>query len=287
MLLQANYLDPAIRNFFGLGNRTKVDPSKSYDYYRSRFKSFEMEALFRQRFYEKFHVMLGPYFFQYTNQYKYNSGNVLAKPRQVGLDSLDIFSRKSYLGGKFALHVDNRNSDLFPTRGVHWDNEFLSVFGLTKGSDNFSKLTSDMSIFISQGDPAKLITVVTLGGGHIFSKDYEYFQALDIGPKDQLHGFRKNRYAGTSNAYASLELRIKLMQVNSYILPGPLGLTLFSDVGRVWLRNRESSRTWHTAFGGGFYYIPFNQFLVSASVGISGKYKLLNFYFGTKIGLTF
>jgi outer membrane protein assembly factor BamA len=284
MLLQANYLNPAIRNFYGLGNKTKVDPSKSYDFYRNRFKSFEIEALFRQRFYEKFHVMLGPYYFQYSNQY--NTGNILAKPRQIGLDSMDIFSRKAYLGGKFALHIDNRNSDLFPTRGVHWDNEFLSVFGLRKGSDNFSKLTSDMSIYISQGDPAKFITVVGLGGGHIFSKNFEFFQALDIGPKDQLHGFRKNRYVGTSNAYASLELRIKLLEVNSFIMPGPFGLTLFSDIGRVWLKN-ERSKGWHTAFGGGFYYIPFNQFLISASAGISGKDKLLNFYFGTKIGLTF
>lgn len=230
--------------------------------------------------------MVGPYYFQYSNRYKDNSGNVLAKPGLVGLDSADIFSQKAYLGGKLALHLDNRNSVLFPTRGIHWDNEFISVAGIKKGSNNFSSFTSDMSVYISQGDPTHLIAVLGFGGGHIFSKNYEFFQALDIGANENLHGFRKNRYAGNSNAYGSLELRIKLLDVNSYIIPGPFGLTLFSDIARVWLKG-ESSRLWHTAVGGGFYFIPYNQFVISASAGISGKDKLLSFNLGAKIGLTF
>lgn len=286
LLVQANFLDPALRNFFGFGNNTKVDRSKNYDFYRNRYKSLEVEAFLRKRYFEKFHLMLGPYYYQYSNRYKENTGNVLAKPQLVGLDSADIFGNKAYLGGKLALHLDNRNSDLFPTRGIHWDNEFTGVAGIKKGSDNFSSFTSDMSVYVSQGDPAKIIGVLGLGYGHIFSKNFEFFQALDIGTNDNLHGFRKNRYAGTSTAYGSLELRFKLFDVTSYILPGPFGLTVFSDIGRVWLKG-ERSRNWHTAFGGGFYYIPFNQFVISASAGISGKDKLISFNLGTRIGLTF
>jgi hypothetical protein len=286
LLVQANFLDPALRNFFGLGNNTKIDATKNYDFYRNRYKSFELEALFRKRYFEKFHLMLGPYYYQYSNRYKDNTGNVLAKPQLVHLDSADIFSNKAYLGGKMALHLDNRNSDLFPTRGIHWDNEFTGLVGIKKGSDNFSSFTTDMSVYVSQGDPPKVIAVFGFGYGHIFSKNFEFFQALDIGANDNLHGFRKNRYAGTSTAYGSLEFRIKLFDINSYILPGPFGLTVFSDIGRVWLKT-ERSRNWHTAFGGGFYYIPFNQFVISASAGISGKDKLLSFNLGTRIGLTF
>jgi outer membrane protein assembly factor BamA len=191
-----------------------------------------------------------------------------------------------YMGGKLAIHLDNRNSDLFPTRGIRWDNEFVAVAGIKKGSDNFSSLTSHMSVYISKGDPAKLVTVVSFGAGHIFSKNFEFFQALDIGANENLHGFRKNRYAGTSMAYGSLEFKLKLFDVNSYILPGPFGITAFYDIGRVWLKG-ESLKNWHSAFGGGFYYIPFNRFVISASAGISGKDKLLSFNLGTKVGLTF
>jgi Calcineurin-like phosphoesterase len=286
VFVQANLLQPALRNFFGLGNKTKVNPDKPYDFYRYRFRSFEMEALLRKRYFDKLHLMIGPYYYQYSNKFKENTGNVLTKPQLVGLNFNDVFSKKAYLGGKLAIHLDNRNSDLFPTRGVHWDNEFVAAAGLKKGSDNFSSFTSHMSIFISKGNPAKLVTVVAFGGGHIFSKNFEFFQALDIGANENLHGFRKNRYAGTSMAYGSLEFKLKLFNVNSYILPGPFGITAFYDIGRVWLKG-EHYKNWHSAFGGGIYYIPFNRFVFSASAGISGKDKLLSFNLGTKIGLTF
>ncbi len=286
VLIQANLLQPALRNFFGLGNNTKANPDKPYEYYRNRYRSFEIEALWRHRYFDKLHLMFGPYYFGYSSKFSENTGNVLTKPRQVGLDSADIFSNKAYLGGKLVLHIDNRNNELFPSRGVHWDNEFIGVAGLRKGSDNFSSFTSNMSVFVSQGDPPKLIAVFGAGYGHIFSKQYEFFQAMDIGAGDMIHGFRKNRYAGTSAAYASLELRMKLFDVDSYILPGPFGLTVFSDIGRVWLKG-EHSRKWHAAAGGGFYYIPFNQFLVSATAGFSGKEHILSFNIGTKVGLSF
>ncbi|MBK9568521.1 MAG: hypothetical protein IPO53_00395 [Chitinophagaceae bacterium] len=57
--------------------------------------------------------MMGPYFYNYRNNYSDNAGTVFSKPAQVGLDSADIFSRKTYLGGKLALLLDNRNNDFF------------------------------------------------------------------------------------------------------------------------------------------------------------------------------
>ncbi|MEP6699663.1 MAG: metallophosphoesterase [Bacteroidota bacterium] len=286
LVAKANFLRPALRNFFGLGNRTKLSPDRSYDFYRIRYRSLQMEALLRHRYFDKFNLMIGPYYHQYSNLYKDNANNILAKSQLIGLDSADIFSKKSYLGGKAVMHIDNRNNSFFPTRGVNWNNEFISVAGLKKGSNYFSSFTSDMTVYVSQGAPTKLIAVLGFGGGHIFSKQFEFFQALDLGANPNLHGFIKNRYAGTSTAYGSLELRIKLFDVDSYFLPGPFGLTVFSDLGRVWLKG-EHTRNWHTAFGGGFYYIPFNQFIISGSAGFSGKDRLISFNLGTRIGLTF
>jgi hypothetical protein len=286
VFIQANLLQPAIRNFFGLGNNSKVRPDKSYDFYRNRYKSFEMEALLRHRYFDKVHLMIGPYYYQYSNSYKENTGNVLAKPGLVGLDSANIFSKKSYLGGKLSLHIDNRNSEVFPTRGIHWDNEYINVAGITKGSHHFSSFTSNMSVYISKSDPAKFVTVVSLGGGKIYSKNFEFFQAMDIGSNENLHGFRKNRYAGKSMAYGSVELRIKLFDINSFFLPGAVGITGFYDIGRVWLDGEHSTK-WHSAVGGGFYFIPLNRFVIAVAAGISGKDRLISFNLGTKIGLTF
>ena len=177
-------------------------------------------------------------------------------------------------------------NELFPTRGIFWKNEFLAVAGMNKGTNNYTRISSNMTIYASQKDPAKVTAVIRFGGGHIFGNKYEYFQALDLGANNFLDGFRKNRYAGSATAYGSMELRLKLFDVNSFILPGPFGIRGFVDAGRVWLKN-ESSHTWHGAFGGGFYFIPFNLFVISASAGFAQHEKIYNISIGTKFNLTF
>lgn len=287
IVLGGHWLYPALSNFFGLGNQTKPAQSISNGFYRSRFRVLELQALFRHRYFDKFHVSIGPYFYHYDSKYKDNAGKVLGNPSLLGLDSADIYSKKTYLGGKLALRIDNRNNQLFPTRGVIWNTELVSVAGLGKGSDPFTKFTSDMTIYASFTDPAKVVAVIGLGGGRIYNKNFEYFQALSIGAgNNNIHGFVKNRYMGRSSAYGSFELRVKLFDIKSYILPGAFGLTGFYDAGRVWQKN-ETSRKWHSAVGGGFYFIPFNLFMISGSVGVSEKEKVFNFTLGSKINLVY
>jgi hemolysin activation/secretion protein len=128
--------------------------------------------------------------------------------------------------------------------------------------------------------------VLRLGGGHIFSNDFEYFQAMNLGANNFLRGFRKNRFSGHSLAYGSLEFRIRLFDSKNYVIPGQVGLVVFNDVGRVWYRG-ESSRKWHYAYGGGFYLVPYNMVLVSATIAFSNEKPVFNFTIGTKLNLTF
>jgi outer membrane protein assembly factor BamA len=231
--------------------------------------------------------LLGPYYLQYWANYSDNQGRILGDPSKVHLDSSDIYSTKSYLGGKLALRIDNRNSEIWPTRGVLWNTELVSLAGMNKSSDALTKLSSDMTIFASLSDPAKVIAVVGLGGGQIFNRNFEYFQAMSLGAgNNNLHGFRRNRYTGQASAYGSLELRIKLANIKSYLFPGPFGFTTFYDVGRVWYTGEES-RHWHSAYGGGLYFIPFNLFVMTASVGFTKDEHIVNVTFGTKVNLSF
>ena len=57
-------------------------------------------------------------------------------------------------------------------------------------------------------------------------------------------------------------------------------------MGRVWL-DGENSKRWHSAYGGGFYYIPYNKFMISGSVGFSGQENSYNVMVGTKINLSY
>jgi outer membrane protein assembly factor BamA len=275
-----------LNNFFGLGNKTKIAAAHDLRFYRTRYNYADAELLFRRRFYERLQIEAGPTVFRYWNDSSDNAGRILSKPSLVGLDSLSIYSGKTYVGGKLAVNFNNLNNELFPTRGVQWNTELVSLAGITKSAKNFTSLVSDLSVYASISEEANLIAVARFGGGHIFSKQYEYFQALTLGANNFLRGFRKDRFAGSSIAYNSMEARIKIKDVKSYLFPGTLGLVFFNDVGRVWIKH-ESSAKWHDSFGGGFYFIPFKLVIISATVAYSREETLLNFSAGTKINLTF
>jgi hypothetical protein len=273
-------------NFFGLGNNTVIDKTKGFDYYQARYKYAEASVMLRKRFYDKLSIMIGPYFYRYQFIPGNNAGKVLQFPSVLGLDSSGVYDKKSYLGGRLLIDVHNLNNDLFPTRGIQWITELSYLSGLTGNSNAVIKGTSDMTVYASFNSPAKLVTVVRLGWGHIYSKNFEYFQALDLGANNYLRGFRKNRFSGSSRAYANLELRLKLLTSKWYLLPGDFGLIGFDDAGHVAMMN-QSSRVWHNAYGGGFYFVPYNMMIVSATIAFSKEERLLNISAGAKVNITF
>ncbi len=143
-----------------------------------------------------------------------------------------------------------------------------------------------MVIYGAITDPAKVTGIFRIGFGNIFSKNYEYYQALTLGANNYNRGFRKNRFSGSKLFYTGLEGRIKLFKLKSYFLPGDVGLIAYNDLGRVWTNERDD-KTWHYSYGGGIYFTPFNLVIVAATIGISKEDQLFNFSLGTKFNLTF
>ena len=286
LVLKADLLNPALHNFFGLGNNTEIDPTKDPSFYLARYKYFTVEALLRKRFFSSFSISAGPVFYHYWIERSDNVEKILENPSLAFIDSLSVYSKKSFVGGKILADINTLNDELFPTRGIHWTHEFTALGGLTKHTGNLIRYSTDMEVYSSLSAPAKLVSVIRLGYGHIFNKDFEYFNALNLGANNFLRGFRKNRFSGNTLAYGSLELRVKLFDSRWYIMPGQFGLIGFNDVGRVWLRGEDSKR-WHYTYGGGIYYVPFNLLIVSATFGFSKEEQLLNFSVGTKLNITF
>ncbi|THU41631.1 metallophosphoesterase [Niastella caeni] len=286
IVLNAEVMNPALNNFFGFGNNTKLNGDTTIRFYRTRFKNVAADFLFRKKIAGVLSVFAGPSFYHYWNKLKNNEDYILGKPSLIGLDSSNIYSVKSYAGVKLGALINNLNNELFPTRGINWLTTFTQMQPLTKSSSPLTKLESEMAVYASMSFPARWVTVLRVGGGHIYSDSLEYFQAMTLGANNYLRGFRKNRFAGNSLAYASLEFRIKLFESKSYVFPGQVGLVAFNDVGRVWLKG-ERSRLWHYAYGGGFYYVPYNMVLVSATFALSNEERLVNFTLGTRLNLTF
>jgi len=286
LVLKADLLNPALHNFFGLGNNTEIDPTKDPSFYLARYKYFTVEALLRKRFFSSFSISAGPVFYHYWIERSDNVQKILENPSLAFIDSMSVYSKKSFVGGKILADINTLNDELFPTRGVHWTHEFTALGGLTNHTGNLIRYQTDMEVYSSLSAPAKLVSVIRMGYGHIFNKDFEYFNALNLGANNFLRGFRKNRFSGNTLAYGSLELRVKLFDSRWYVMPGQFGLIGFNDVGRVWLRGEDSKR-WHYTYGGGIYYVPFNLLIVSATIGFSKEEQLLNFSVGTKLNITF
>ncbi|MEO5782631.1 MAG: BamA/TamA family outer membrane protein, partial [Ginsengibacter sp.] len=286
VVVNMDMVSPTLNNFFGLGNQTMIDPSKPIEFYRVRYKYFKADVLLRKRLTSFLDISLGPTYYHYWIKYGDNRARILGKPSFIGSDSQTVYSNKDYLGVKFKMDINFVNNDLLPSRGITWYNEFSSMAGLNKSSNPITKFTSDMTVYASLNEDRQLVGIFRLGGARIFNDNIEYFQALTLGANNFVRGFRKDRFSGTALLYGSVEARVKFFKSQSYILPGDVGGIGFYDVGRVWLKG-ESSTKWHQSYGGGFYYSPFNILVVSATVGISGEDKLLNFSLGTKFRLTF
>jgi len=277
---------PTLNNFFGIGNFTKVSGANDVKYYRVRYNYVYADVLLRRRVKDFLHISVGPQLYNYWNHIEDNKDKILNTPSLVGLDSVNVYKTKVYAGGKIGILINNVNSELLPTRGILWNTEFSALGGINKNSKPLTTLITDMTVYSSLTDPAKVVSILRLGGGHIFSKNYEYFQALNLGQNNFLRGFRKNRFSGESMAYGSLTLLVKLFDTKSYILPGSVGVLAFDDIGRVWAGD-QSSKKWHNSVGGGLYYSPFNMAIISASIGFSEEETLFSFSLGTKFNLTF
>jgi hypothetical protein len=285
ILVNAVYSRPALRNFFGLGNNTVIDHSKTFHYYQTRFNFLQVDLQLRKRFFDKFHIQAGPSLYLYDAKYSKNENNILSDFRELGMDSSSIFGQKTYLGIKAGMVLDNRNNELWPTRGMLWTNDIIALKGMGS-ANNYIAYVTDMKVYASLTEPARLVSVLKLGGGRIYSKNYEYFQAMNFGVNNSLYSFRKNRFTGRGTIYGSIELRYKLLDVNSYILPGELGIIGFYDVGRVFEKSLPGKR-WHTGYGGGFYFTPFKLFVITATAGVSKGEPLYNFSLGTRVNFTF
>jgi len=285
-VVDAELAKPVLNNFFGLGNSSKIQSTKELEYYRVRYNYVYADVLVRRRLANIVSISAGPVFYNYWNHLEDNENKILSTPSLVGLDSAEVYKTKVYGGGKLDLQINNVNSEFLPTRGILWNTDFTAFAGLNNNSKPLTSLTSDMTVYSSLTDPAKVVSVLRLGAGHIFSKNYEYFQAMNLGQNNFLRGFRKNRFSGSSLAYGSLSLLIKLFDSKSYIFPGSVGIIAFDDIGRVWAED-QSSNKWHNAVGGGLYYSPFNMVLISAAVGFSEEEALFNISIGTKFNLTF
>ena len=101
---------------------------------------------------------------------------------------------------------------------------------------------------------------------------FEFPQAQYLGFKQNLRGYRYQRFAGRTRAYNNTELRANFGTVNFYLFKGMAGVLGFHDIGRVWVDN-ETADNWHKGYGAGIWVAPFNAMVVTGTISFSEEEK--------------
>ncbi len=238
-------------NFFGISNK-KVD-SKFLDdskYNIVRYNQIIVTPSMERIIKEKVKIQLGGFF--HTTEVHESEGRYISDPA-TDVPKY-IFERQSYTGPHAKLIFDSRNDSISPERGLLWNTEAKYFHALDNG-ENFSKIQSDLNLYLSFRKNARLVYAFRLGGA-INTGNYEFYHANTLGGRTNLRGYRKTRFSGDKSLYQNTELRLKLFPFRTYAFNGHVGLIGFHDIGRVWVEG-ETSKKWHRGYGFGFWVNPF------------------------------
>lgn len=267
-----------VSNFFGFGNETiGLTPEQNdLDFFRVRYNQI--------RFYTGLRKELGPYSFLRigpTVEYlrlddEDNEGRFISSP-ESGLDQNDVNQAKIYSGLVGRIEMDKRNHQKLPTRGFRFFTEVKGLTGLNTYSRDNIQLSTEISGYWTFRENSRFTWATSLGGGYTFG-DYEFFQAQSLGGKTNLRGHRRSRFAGDGVFYSNTELRIRLLDLKTYLFPASGGILGFYDVGRVWYAP-ESSSKWQTGTGFGVWIAPLNRLVVVGTMGF-GEENLFALTFG-------
>ncbi len=268
-----------VNNFFGLGNEgVFVDAGyKTFDYYRNRYDYSVVDIRLARQF-GKWQIsegVIGQYYYSAA----VNNDNHFFGEYNPQHPEVNLFATKYYAGLVGGATLDKRNNTTMPSKGIMWKTTITGLSGLNIHDHTSGSILSNFNFYIPVID-STLILADRTGAGTMLGKG-EFFQMMNLGGPS-LQGYHTSRYIGNSILYNNLELRWRVLDFHTYLMPGVLGLIGYNDVGRVWL-NGESSDKVHDAYGGGFYIEPYHAFIIQAVVG-KGTEGWLTYY---AIGMRF
>jgi hypothetical protein len=287
-----------VNNFFGMGNETtfdkdadeKYNAKSAIAYYRFRFEEIQVNAAVSRKMGLFGDFRIGPVFQRIEIEEPSDQDRYIDLEYAPQLNFNLYEGANTYAGLAAQYKVDRRNDRLFTARGVLFDVSAKTMAGLDSRATNFSAVESSFALYQSFRLPARTVFALRVGGGHTFG-DYQFYQAQILDGKTELRGFRKTRFYGDTRLYTNFEIRIKLANIRSYLFPASFGILGFHDGGRVWYSHGlgdpsavdGKSTKWHTSWGGGVWFTPFNFAVLSVEAGHSDEgtlgYLRLGFLF--------
>jgi Omp85 superfamily domain len=264
LLLGAHVGYPNKFNYiYGIGNESvKDDDLFNQDFYRSRYNSTLVRLGVLQEFWSRSSFSINGGFEANSEQLEKN--NIFdASPNLIrGEEALDI------LRGSIILDIDLRDRPNLSEKGMRLFMNHQSGWVLNNDDKRFHKIEGTLEQFFTSRNKKSLTLGLRVGGSAIWGNTPYYYRSY-LGQLQNLRGYRKNRFTGDQSLFLNTDLRWKFAQVRTALVPFGLGLRGFVDTGRVFV-NSETSDTWHTGYGLGFYIVPLKErFSLNVSLAFS------------------
>ncbi|MBD0377220.1 MAG: hypothetical protein ICV51_16530, partial [Flavisolibacter sp.] len=208
-----------------------------------------------------------------------NGGKFIRTLYPVSPSGNNIYNHQWYAGGMIRADINTKNSKALPTRGIEL-NAYAKRLAELNNSNDFTEVGGYLSWYTDALWKKHIVLATSFGAAHNFGT-FAFQQAQYLGLRQNLRGYRIQRFAGHSKAYNNTELRIKLCTLNLHLFKGSFGMMGFHDIGRVW-SDGEKSTTWHRGYGGGLWLAPFDKLVLSAAMTYSKEEKnlgIINFGF--------
>lgn len=267
LFIDGDYRGPQyVFNFYGYGNETKFQTDdRSYNRVRVKQLLFQTGVV---RTFGKHELRFGPVFEQLrveANDNKFISSGF------AGVDAR-VFTNNSFLGGDLQYRYEKKNNNAYPSKGLIFHTGLGYKANITGGKKDFTSIRYALTFYLPVGP----LVLAHRTGGAANIGDFEFYHANTLGSSDNLRGYYRSRFTGKSSFYQNTELRWALAKINGYVFRGKMGIFGFFDDGRVWLEN-DNSNKFHSAYGGGLFFLPYNAAALNLSYGISEESKILKF----------
>lgn len=236
-------------NFFGYGNETEnLDQELGFDFNRVKIGKL------------KFHPGI---------QWKQNNGQTISFLAQIDrfevertperfVSQLDmnspLFDRQTWAGFQLNYVFENYDHYFWPTLGMKFYGHFSWVSNMNNLEKQVPTLASGLHLVYKIVSDASVLFQTKLESKALLSEDFEFYQAATIGGDFSLRGFRTERFTGKQSFFQSSDVKFNLGTLKNPFVPIKYGCLLGFDYGRVWIPS-ETSKRWHTSWGGGVWFL--------------------------------
>ena len=271
LLFRSDAKLPTVRtHFFGYGNNTFFNKDQGADYYKLQYSFINASLMARHSLASWLQLQYGA-LLQYFNISPAKNKNYYIQnlpPYQI---KTTVYGSKLFAGAEAGMILNTRNNELIPTRGLYINIYTRPMTGVGKEINKLNQSGGDLSFYTDALFKKHIIIASSFGVHHNFG-NFEIPQAQYLGFRQNLRGYRYQRFAGRTRAYNNTELRVNFGDVNFYLFKGAFGILIFQDAGRIWT-DGEFSNTWHKGYGGGIWVAPFNKLVVTALLTSSKEEK--------------